>query len=58
MTSAFSWQNLLAFALLRSLLQGKFACYSKYLVTSYFCLPVPYNEKGHLFLVLVLDGLK
>ena len=26
-------------------------------MTSYFCIPVPYNEKGHLFLVLVLEGL-
>ena len=24
---------------------GKFACYSRYLLTSYFCIPVPYNEK-------------
>ena len=23
----------------------------------YFCIPVPCDEKGHLFLVLVLDGL-
>ena len=24
----------------------KFACYSRYLLTSYFCISVPYNEKG------------
>ena len=23
----------------------------------YFCIPIPYDEKGHLFLVLVLDSL-
>ena len=23
----------------------KFACYSRYLLASYFCIPVPYNEK-------------
>ena len=26
-------------------------------LTSYFCIPVPYNEKEHLFWVLVLEGL-
>ena len=26
-------------------------------MTSYFCIPVPYNEKGHLFWLLVLKGL-
>ena len=26
--------------------KAKFACYSRYLLTSYFCIPVPYNEKG------------
>ena len=50
---------LLAFALLHFVLQGqvKFACYSMYLLISYFCIPVPYNEKGHLFWVLVLECL-
>ena len=28
----------------------KFACYSRYLLTSYFCNPVPYNEKDIFFL--------
>ena len=23
----------------------KFACYSRYLLTFYFCIPVPYDEK-------------
>ena len=42
MTSVFSWQ-ILAFALLHSVLQGKSACYSRCFLTSYFCIPVPYN---------------
>ena len=37
--------------------KAKFACYSRYLLTSYFFILVPYNEKGHLFWVLVLEGL-
>ena len=36
--------------------KAKFACYSRYLLTSYFCIPVPYDEKD-IFLVLVLEGL-
>ena len=36
--------------------KAKFACYSRYLLTSCFCIPVPYNEKD-LFWVLVLEGL-
>ena len=33
---------------------------TRYLLTSYFCIPVPYDEKDFfvcLFLVLVLEGL-
>ena len=30
---------------------------TRYLLTSYFCIPVPYKRKGHLFWVLVLEGL-
>ena len=26
--------------------KAKFACYSRCFLTSYFCIPVPYNEKG------------
>ena len=37
--------------------KAKFACYSRYLLTSYFCIPVSYNEKNIFFLVLVLEGL-
>ena len=39
----------------------KFACYSRYLLTSYFCIPIPYDEKDIFFclfvLVLVLEDL-
>ena len=38
-------KTLLAFALLHSVLQAKFVYYSRYLLTSYFCIPVPYDEK-------------
>ena len=37
--------------------KAKFACYPRYFLTSYFCIPVPYNEKGISFWVLVLKGL-
>ena len=40
--------------------KAKFACYSRCFLTSYFCIPVPYNEKDIFFVcggVLVLQGL-
>ena len=37
--------------------KAKFACYSRCFLTSFFCIPVPYNEKDILFWVLVLKGL-
>ena len=33
------------------------ACYFRYLLTSYFCIPIAYDEKDIFFLVLVLEGL-
>ena len=30
--------------------KAKFACYSMYFLTSYFCIPVPCNEKNIFFL--------
>ena len=36
--------------------KAKLAHHSRYLLTSYFCIPVP-MMKGHPFLVLVLGGL-
>ena len=50
-------KTLLDFALLHSVLQGQFSCYSRCFLTSYFCIPVPYNEKDIFFWVLVLEGL-
>ena len=31
--------------------------YSRYILTSYFCITIPYDEKDIFFLVLVLEGL-
>ena len=53
MTNAFSWKTLLAFALLHFALKAKLTCYSRYLLTSYFGIPVPYDEKDFFFLVSV-----
>ena len=50
-------KTLLAFALLHFALLAKLACYSSYLLPSYFCILVPYNEKDIFFGVLVLEGL-
>ena len=30
--------------------------YSRYILTSYFCITIPYDEKDIFFWVLVLDG--
>ena len=29
--------------------KAKLACYSRYILTSYICIPVPSNEKGIFF---------
>ena len=42
-------KTLLAFALLHFVLKAKFACYSRYPLTSYFCIPVPCDEKDIFF---------
>ena len=57
MTSAFSWQNSISLCLLNSVPKAKFACYSRCFLTSYFCIPVPYNEEDIFFWVLVLKHL-
>ena len=56
MTSAFCWQNSV-FALLHFVPKAKLACYSRYLLTSYFYIPVPYDEKDIFVGMLVLQGL-
>ena len=48
MTSAFSWQNCQSLPCCIPYSKVKFACYSRYFLTSYFCIPVPYNEKDIL----------
>ena len=58
MTSVFYCKTLLAFALLHLVLKAKLACYCRYLLTSSFGIPIPYDEKDIIFLlVLVLEGL-
>ena len=39
--------------------KAKLACYSRYLLTSYFCILVTYDEKDIIFffMVLALEGL-
>ena len=51
---------LLAFDLLHFVLKVKHDYYSRYLLTSYFCIPVPYDEKDIFYfisLILVPEGL-
>ena len=50
-------KTLLAYDCFTLYSKAKFACYSRYLLTSYFCIPVLYNEKDIFFGVLVLTGL-
>ena len=42
-------KTLLSFALLYFVPKAKFACYSRCFLTSYFCIPVPYNKKDIFF---------
>ena len=51
-------KTLLAFALHHFLLKAKLICNSRYLLTSYFYLPVSHDEKEIFFVVLVLEGLE
>ena len=58
MTSAFSWQS--SASLCPASLctpRSKLPVNSRYLLTSYLCILVPYDEKDIFLLVLVLDGL-
>ena len=49
--------KLLTFALFNLYSKAKVACYSRYLLTFYFCVLVPYNEKDTFFWLLVPEGL-
>ena len=42
-------KTLLAFDLLHVLLQGQTCLFSRYLLTFYFCIPVPYDDKDIFF---------
>ena len=42
-------QTLLPFAYFILYSKTKLACYSRFFLTSYFCIPVPYDEKGIFF---------
>ena len=50
-------KTLLAFALLHSVLKTKFACYSRYLLNSYFWIPIPFYENDISWGMLVPEGL-
>ena len=50
-------RTILAFVLLHSVLQGQISWLLQVFLDSYFCIPVPFNEKDIFFWVLVLDGL-
>ena len=45
----FLGKALLAFALLHLYSKAKFAYYSRYLLSFYFCITVPYDEKDIFF---------
>ena len=51
MTSVFSWHNCISQPLPCFILhsKAKFAPYSNYLLTPYFCITAPYNEKDIFF---------
>ena len=58
MTSVFSWQNSISLCPVSFCTpRPKLVCYSRYLLTSYFCIPVLYDEKEIFFLLTVLEGL-
>ena len=50
MTSVFSWRNSIkSMSCFIPHSKAKFACYSRCFLTSYFCIPVPDNEKDISF---------
>ena len=49
MTGVFSWQNCQPFPCFILYSKAKFSCYNRYLLTSYFCIPVLYDEKDIFF---------
>ena len=58
MTSSSSWQNSVSFCPASFCTPGpNLSVTPGYLLTSYFCIAVSYDEKDVVFLVLVLKGL-
>ena len=53
MTSAFSWQNFVSFALFHFVLQSQTCLLLQVSLTSYFCIPVPYGENDIILLLLL-----
>ena len=53
----FLGKTLLAFPCFILYSKAESACYSRCFLTSYFCIPVLYNEKDIFWGVLVLEGL-
>ena len=51
MTTAFSWQNCYPLPCFILYSKVRFACYSRYLLISYFCIPISYHEKEIFFCV-------
>ena len=56
MISMVSWQNCWPLPCFILYSKAKLACYPKYLLTSYFCIPISYDEKD-IFFLLVLEGV-
>ena len=57
MTSAFSWQNSISFALLHSVLKGQICLLIQVFLDFVLLHSSPLYLKGHLLGVLVLEGL-
>ena len=53
MTIVSSWQNSKPLPCFIPYSKAKFACYSRCFLTSYFCIPVSYDEKDIFFCVCV-----
>ena len=57
MTSVFSWVTSMSLCLVLSVLQGQICLLLQVSLDSYFCIPVPYNEKDIFFWMVVLEGV-
>ena len=58
--SVFSWQNSISLSPASfHIPRSKFACYPRCFLTSYFCIPVPYDEKDQeAFPVMEAKGIR